>query len=227
VSESSPRRVIGVVGNVRHWGPWNDPQPTMYSSWRQHVWEYPGGRANLHLAKTWMVRTVADPAALASAVKGVVAQVDKDQAVSNLMTMEQLLSGWLVTQRFNLRLYGTFAAMALTLAVLGVYGVMSYFVSQRTREFGIRMALGAGRKDILRLVLRQAILLSLVGIAVGVACSVALTQLIKNQLFGVTPTDPITIVVVSLILALVSLIASYLPARRAAKVNPLVALRYE
>jgi len=231
VSESGPRLVVGIVGNVRHRGPWNDPEPTMYSSWRQHMWEYPGGDANIHLIKDWMVRTAADPTALATPVKAVVAQVDKDQAVFNLMTMEQRLSEWLSSQRFNLRLYGTFGAMALTLAVLGVYGVMSYFVSQRTRDFGIRMALGAGRGDILGLVLRQALYLSLAGVGIGVLSSLGLTRLIQSQLtsqlFGVTTTDPITIVVVSLILALVSLVASYLPARRAAKVNPVVALRYE
>lgn len=227
VSEDTSRRVIGVIGNVRHQGPWNDPQPTMYVSWRQHVWEYPGGRANLHLVKDWMVRTAFHPTILTPAVKAAVAEVDKDQAIFNVMTMEQRLSEWLVGQRFNLRLYGTFAAMALVLAVLGVYGVMSYFVSQRTREFGIRMALGAGRNDIFRLVLRQALYLSLMGVAIGIASSVGLTRLIKNQLFGVTPTDPITTVVVSLVLALVALLASYLPARRAAKVDPLTALRYE
>jgi putative ABC transport system permease protein len=226
-SEPHPRRVIGVVGNVRHLGPRNDPPPAMYVSWRQHLWEYPGGRANLHLVKNWVIRTVSDPTGLVAAAKAAVAEVDKDQAVFNVMTMEQRLSEWLTGQRFNARLYGTFATLALILAVLGIYGVMSYFVSQRTREFGIRMALGADRRDVFKLVIRQAFYLSSIGIAVGIAASLGLTRLIKSQLFGVTPTDPTTAVVVCLILALVALLACYLPARRATKVDPMVALRWE
>ena len=224
-SEPIPRRVIGIVGNVRHLGPQNDPPPAMYVSWRQHVWEYPGGRANLHLVKNWMIRTASNPTSLAASAKAAIAEVDRDQAVFNVMTMEQRLSEWLTWQRFKARLYGTFATLALVLAMLGIYGVMSYFVSQRTREFGIRMALGADRKDVFRLVIRQALYLSSIGIAVGIAASFGLTRLIKSQLFGVTPTDPTTAVVVCLILGLVALLACYLPARRATKVDPMVALR--
>jgi putative ABC transport system permease protein len=226
-SEPSPRRVIGIVGNIRHQGPRNDPPPVMYVSWRQHVWEYPGGQANLHLVKNWMIRTASNPTGLVAAAKAAVAEVDPNQAVFNVMTMEQRLSEWLTSQRFNARLYGTFATLALILALLGIYGVMSYFVSQRTREFGIRMALGADRKDVFRLVIRQAFYLSSIGVAVGVAASFGLTRLIKSQLFGVTPTDPTTAVVVCLILGLVALLACYLPARRATKVDPMVALRCE
>jgi len=226
-SEPSPRRVIGIVGNVRHQGPRRDPPPAMYVSWRQHVWEYPGGGATLHLAKNWMIRTASSPTGLVAAAKAAVAEVDPDQAVFNVMTMEQQLSEWLTGQRFNARLYGTFATLALILSMLGIYGVMSYFVSQRTREFGIRMALGADRKDVFRLVIRQAFYLSSIGIAVGIAASFGLTRLIKSQLFGVTPTDPTTAVVVCLILGLVALLACYFPARRATKVDPMVALRCE
>jgi predicted permease len=226
-TEPSPRRVIGIVGNVRHQGPRNDPPPAMYVSWRQHVWEYPGGGATLHLAKNWMIRTASSPTGLVRAVKAAVAEVDPDQAVFNVMTMEQRLSQWLTGQRFNARLYTTFATLALVLAMLGIYGVMSYFVSQRTREFGIRMALGADRKDVFRLVIRQAFYLSSIGIAVGIAASFGLTRLIKSQLFGVTPTDPATAVVVCVILAFVALLACYIPARRATKVDPMVALRTE
>ena len=219
--------MIGIVGNVRHQGPRNDPPPAMYVSWRQHVWEYPGGDANLHLSKTWMIRTASNPTSLVAAAKAAVAEVDRDQAVYNIMSMEQRLSEWLTGQRFNARLYGTFATLALILAMLGIYGVMSYFVSQRTREFGIRMALGADRKDVFRLVIRQAFYLSSIGVAVGIAASLGLTRLIKSQLFGVTPTDPTTAVVVCLILALVALLACYFPARRATRVDPMVALRCE
>ena len=227
ISEPSPRRVIGIVGNVRHQGPRRDPPPAMYVSWRQHLWEYPGGGATLHLAKNWMIRTASNPTGLAAASKAAVAEVDPNQAVYNVMSMEQQLSEWLTGQRFNARLYATFAALALVLAVLGIYGVMSYFVSQRTREFGIRMALGADRKDVFRLVIRQAFYLSSIGIAVGIAASFGLTRFIKSQLFGVTPTDPTTAVVVCVILSLVALFACYFPARRATKVDPMVALRCE
>jgi len=226
-SEPSPRRVIGIVGNVRHQGPRNDPPPVMYVSWRQHVWEYPGGQANLHLVKNWMIRTASNPTGLAAAAKAAVAEVDRDQAVYNVMSMEQRLSEWLTEQRFNARLYGTFASLALILAILGIYGVMSYVVSQRTREFGIRIALGADRRDVFRLVIRQAFYLSSIGVAVGVAASFGLTRLIKSQLFGVTPTDPTTAVVVCLVLGLVALLACYFPARRATRVDPMVALRCE
>jgi len=226
-SEPSPRRVIGIVGNVRHQGPRRDPPPAMYVSWRQHVWEYPGGGATLHLAKNWLIRTASNPMGLVRAAKAAVAEVDQEQAVFNVMTLEQRLSEWLIGQRFNARLYGTFATLALILAMLGIYGVMSYFVSQRTREFGIRMALGADRKDVFRLVIRQAFYLSSIGIAVGIAASLGLTRLIKGQLFGVTPTDPTTAVAVCLMLALVALLACYLPARRATKIDPMVALRCE
>jgi putative ABC transport system permease protein len=143
------------------------------------------------------------------------------------MTMEDRLSQSVASQRFYMRLYSIFAALAVTLAAVGIFGVMSYSVSQRTHEFGIRMALGADRGDILKLVVRQGLVLVLIGVAIGVVAALGLTRLIASRLYGVTATDPVTFTAVALVLVGVALLASYIPARRATKVDPLVAFRHE
>src|ERR1051325_9868505 len=175
---------------------------------------------------TVMVRTSGDPVALAGAVRERVAALDKDEPVT-LTTMDQIFSDSVGGQRFNMMLLTIFGALALVLAVIGVFGVINYSVAQRTQEIGIRIALGAGRKDIFRLVVGQGMVLALYGVGAGLVGAYALTRLISGLLFSVSPTDPFTFAAVSLLLTGVALLASYIPARRAMKVDPMVALRYE
>jgi putative ABC transport system permease protein len=164
---------------------------------------------------------------LASSLRQVVAQVDKDQAVFDIMPVEQRLSEWLGYQRFYMQLFGIFAALAVFLAVVGIYGVMSYSVARRTHEIGVRVAIGASRGSVLFLVLRQALKLTLAGVAIGIVAAIGLTRLIANRLYGVKAVDPLTFTIVSLVLIGVGLFASYIPARRATRIDPVVALRYE
>jgi putative ABC transport system permease protein len=227
IDEDRPRQIVGVVGDVRQWGPRGDPFPIMYGSYRQHVWEYPGGLYSGHLWKNFVIRTASDPLKLIASVQRIVAQADKNQVVFNFESMEQRLSDVLAPQRFWMRLFGIFAGLAVILAAIGIYGVMSYSVSQRTHEIGIRMALGADRGDVLRLVMKRGLVLALIGVAIGIGGVLALTRLISGFLYGVTATDPVTFAAVALVLIGVALLASYIPARRAIKVDPLVALRYE
>jgi putative ABC transport system permease protein len=174
-----------------------------------------------------VVRTFGDPLAVAAAVRAAVQAVDKDQPVANVQTMEQVLTSTVAEPRFRTMLLGLFAALALCLAASGIYGVMAFTVAQRTREIGIRMALGAGRREVLRLVLGQGMQMTLGGIAAGVIAAFALTRFMQTLLFGVSATDPLTFAVIAGLLAAVALLACWLPAQRATKVDPLVALRSE
>jgi putative ABC transport system permease protein len=152
---------------------------------------------------------------------------DKNIPIANVTTMKDLVSSSITSQRFILLLLASFATLALILAAVGIYGVMSYTVTQRTQEIGIRMALGARMTDVLKLILRNGLMLTLIGVALGVALSFAVTRVMASLLFEVTPTDSITFITVSGVLVVVALVACYLPARRATKVDPMVALRYE
>ena len=175
-----------------------------------------------------VVRSKSDnPVSLASSVREVVKQMDKDQYVATIQPMTNLVADSVARRRFNTMLTGLFAVVALLLAAVGIFGVLSYSVAQRTQEIGLRVALGAQTGDVLRLVLGQGARLILLGLAIGLAASFAITRVLAGMLFGVTPTDPLTFVAVSLLLASVALLACYIPARRATKVDPLVALRYE
>ena len=174
-----------------------------------------------------LVRTSVEPLSLAGAVRNQIAALDKDQAVFNVRTMEEALSRSVAARRFSMILLGVFAMLALVLAAVGIYGVISYSVAQRTREVGIRMALGARTIDVIKLVVRDGLKLVLIGVGVGLAGALALTRLMTTLLFGVTPTDTVTYATVALGLVLVALIACCIPARRATKVDPLVALRFE
>jgi putative ABC transport system permease protein len=210
--------VVGVVGSVKHASLSADARPAMYVSYEQSGW----------LSMTLTVRTAAgDPANLAAAVRREVSAVDKDQPVTKISTMGETFARAVAPQRFNMLLLGIFAAVAMILATVGIYGVISYTVSQRSREMGIRIALGASRRDILKLVVGQAMLMALVGVVVGLAGALALTRLMSGLLYGVSATDPSIFVSISLLLAAVALLASYLPARRAMKVDPIIALHYE
>jgi len=174
-----------------------------------------------------LLRSSSDPLSLAAPVRGEIFTLNKDQSVFNVRTMGQMLSQSVAARRFSMVLLAVFAALALALAGIGIYGVMSYTVALRTREIGIRMALGAHRGDVLKLVAGEGLKLAVIGIATGLAGALALTRLLTTLLFGVAPTDALTYTAVSLTLIFVSLLACYVPARRATKVDPLVALRYE
>ncbi|HLL72613.1 MAG TPA: FtsX-like permease family protein, partial [Pyrinomonadaceae bacterium] len=173
------------------------------------------------------VRTKVDPSALVPTLKARLWEVNRTQPIYAVATGEALISDSLKARRFSLLLLGSFAVLALVLAVVGIYGVMSFATRQRTREIGIRMALGATPRQVIGLVMRQGIRLALVGIALGLATAFALTRVMSSLLFGVSATDPFTYASLSLLLGGVALAACYLPARRATKVDPLIALRYE
>jgi predicted permease len=209
--------IVGVVRHVEHYNLDNkSAQPQFYTSFNQA----PGGRYVL-------VRTAVEPLSLAAAVRAQVAALNKDQAVFNVRTMEQIVGQSVAPRRFSMLLLTVFAVVALGLASLGIYGMMSYAVAQRTREIGVRMALGAQSGNVLRLVIGQGMKLALAGVALGLVASVALTRTIKNLLFGVSATDPLTFAAFALLLAAVALLACWIPARRATKVDPLRALRHE
>jgi len=222
-SEAPWLSVVGVAKDVRQYELNTESKPEMY---------FPYSQANVSGSAAFGMRDLAvrassDPLSLAAAVRNEVWAVDKDQPVSNIRTMEQIMSGSVSRQRFNMLLLGIFAAVALILAAVGIYGVMSYTVAQRTHELGIRMALGAQSGDVLKLVIGQGMKLTLIGIAIGLAAAFALTRLMSSLLYGVSATDPLTFAAISVILTGVALAASFVPARRAIKVDPIVALRYE
>ncbi|MEN3334847.1 MAG: putative transport system permease protein [Blastocatellia bacterium] len=174
-----------------------------------------------------VVRTAGEPLAMTAAIRNVVQSVDKNQPVANIRSMEQILASSAEQSRFRAVLIGIFAVVALILAGVGIYGVMAYLVTQQTHEIGIRMALGAQRKDVLKLILRQGIRLTVVGVIIGLASAFALTRFLSDLLFKVSATDPATFTAVALLLTLVALLACWIPARRATRVDPMVALRYE
>jgi putative ABC transport system permease protein len=228
LADDRPREIVGVVSDTRM-RLQNDPIPIIYIPYQQHLWDYGGtGPFYVHAQKDFVIRTdSADPMDLANAVRRVVADVDSTVAVDNVMAMSQRLSLSAGNERFWLRLLGLFAGLAVFLATVGIYGVIAYAVEQRAHEFSIRTALGAGRGDIIRLVLREGLIVTLVGLAIGVAAAFGLTRLIANQLYGVTPMDPLTIATVALLLTAVAMLACVIPARHAAKADPLAALRVE
>src|SRR5437667_12330095 len=176
---------------------------------------------------TILVRTQADPIALVPALRQAVWSIDANQPIANIRTMEKIVADSIAQPRLSMLLMGSFGALALILAAVGIYGLLSYAVTQRTQELGIRMALGAQLSDVLSLVMKQGMTLAVIGAAIGLVGAFALTRLIRTLLFGVTATDASTFILVSGVLLSVALLACYLPARRATKVDPLVALRYE
>jgi putative ABC transport system permease protein len=176
---------------------------------------------------TFALRTDGDPLAMASSAVAAVHALDPAQPVAEVRTVADIIDESLSRSRLNTVILATFAAVALILAAVGIYGVMAYSVTQRTHEFGIRMALGAGRFEVLRMVLRHGLLVAGAGVAIGLAAAYFLTRVLTTLLFGVTSTDPATFAGVSIVLVAIALAATYVPARRATRVDPMVALRYE
>ena len=217
------RRVVGVVNETKQRSLDESPPATVFVPVDQVAEELRG----ILRQPSFVLRTTRDPLLMSTAVRSEMRQLDPSLPVRNLRSMEQLLSRSIAPQRFNLSLLSLFSGLGLLLAAVGIYGVMAYNVSQRTHEIGLRMALGAQARDVLKLVVKQGMALSMVGVAIGLVASFALTRLMKSLLFGVSATDPVTLGGVALLLAFVALLACYLPARRATKVDPLVALRYE
>jgi putative ABC transport system permease protein len=211
------REIVGVVRDAKHVSLREEPPPYIYLPHRQ--FPRPG--------MTLVVRASNDPKGLIGVVQKETHALDSELPVFEIRTLDQYLASSVAEPKFSAMLIGLFAGLALILSCIGLYGVMSYAVAQRTRELGIRMALGAQRRDVLRLVIRQGIGLTLLGAAIGVAIAVALTRMMKSWLFGVSPTDPLTFAVAALLLTIVALLSCWVPARRAAKVDPITALRFE
>ncbi|MGA9769123.1 MAG: ABC transporter permease [Blastocatellia bacterium] len=222
------REIVGVVGHVKHYGLDPDSDSRVRFQFYVPYTQLPDQfMVLITRSMSMVIKSNTDTKQLASSVRGQIQAVDKDQPIYDVTTMEQIVASATLQQRFAMLMLGVFAAVALVLASVGIYGVMSYSVTERTHEIGIRMALGAQTSDVLRLVAKQGLLLTATGIATGMAASFALTRLMSSLLYSVTATDPVTFVVIPLILAGVALGACFVPARRAAKVDPMVALRYE
>ena len=212
--------VAGVVGDVRQGGLYGEQDLAIYVPYAQE-------RRGFVAPRDLIVRTTGNPASLAGAVREAVWAVDKDQPISNVRTMDHVLAASVSRERFQTLLLALFATLALVLACVGLYGVISYAVVQRTHEIGVRMALGAQAGDVLRLVINQGMLLTLIGLVIGIAGAFAVTRVMTEMLYGVTARDPLTFAGVPIVLGVIALLACYIPARRATKVDPLVALRYE
>jgi putative ABC transport system permease protein len=210
--------VVGIVGDVRGFALDEPPEPTMY---------YPVAQIRTTPSLAIVVRTQNDPASLTTAVRDAIAEIDRAQPIYDMQTLDQLVAKSLGQRRFTLTLMVLFGVIALVLSAIGIYGVMAFAVTQRTQEIGIRMALGAGAKDVLKMVVGSGMFLAAIGVAVGLIGAFALTRLMASLLFGVSPTDLMTFGLVTAGLLMVALLACYIPARRATKVDPLVALRYE
>ncbi|HTS64372.1 MAG TPA: ABC transporter permease [Candidatus Acidoferrales bacterium] len=221
-----PMEIVGIVGHVTHWGLDSDAyarvRSQVYLPWSQVPDQFLKGTA---ASSVFLVRTAAEPLAALPAVRAAVLESGQDQPVYSVRTMDQIVSASIADRRFSMLLLGIFAALALLLAAVGIYGVISYTVAQRTREIGIRIALGAGQTDVLRIVVAQSMLPVVAGLAIGLAASLALTRLMAGMLYGVAAGDPVTLIAVALLLSAVALLATVIPARRAARVAPAIALR--
>jgi ABC-type antimicrobial peptide transport system permease subunit len=224
--EPTPRdvEVVGVVGNVKYFGLDDEPLPTLYAPFYQ----MPESIVSIWSARmSLVVRTASDPMTLSAAVRREVQAVDKNVPVSNIRTMDQFLAASIAPRRFNLLLLTIFAAAALLVTASGIYAVISYSVVHRTNEIGIRMALGAQRSDVLKVVIGQGLKLVVIGVVLGLVGAFASSRIISSLLFGVSSVDPITFAVMPLLLIGVALLACYNPARRATKIDPVIALRSE
>jgi putative ABC transport system permease protein len=216
-SEGFCRTIVGVVGNIRQESLTDEVVAELF---------LPSGQMPMN-GMTLLVRTASDPLASVAAVRSQVLAVDNNQPIYDVRTLAQRVSEATAVTRALTLLFGGFALLALVLGSVGIYGIVAYAVTQRTQEIGIRMALGARRADILQLILKHGVVLVLSGVAIGIAGAFALTRFLASLLFGVTPNDAVTFVIVPVLFFLIAMVASFIPARRATKVNPLIALRYE
>jgi putative ABC transport system permease protein len=220
--------IVGVVGHVKQWGPAGDSASTIQAQFFYPFMQLPEKVMPLAAGGAAVVlRTRGDPTAIMGAVRSAVAQLDPREIIYGVQTMQGVLDGSLAPRRLSMLLLGAFAALALLLSCIGIYGVISHLVGQRTHEIGVRMALGAQPGDVMRLILGQGVRMAFLGVLIGIAAALALTRLMANQLFGVSSHDPLTFAAVGALLTVVALLACYVPARRAVHVDPLVALRYE
>jgi putative ABC transport system permease protein len=229
-----PQQIVGVVDDMRQARLDREPAPQFFVDYRQVLaltqarqMPVPAQERLAFGFLSFVVRTDGDPARLIGTVRSLIGRVDSNVGIDALLPMEQLVASSLTRQRFYAAVMGVFAAIAVLLSAVGIYGVLAYAVEQRTREFGVRTALGARSRDVLALVLRQGLLLTSIGIAIGLAGAIALRRYIEGMLYDVTPLDPLTYVAVVALFAAVTSIASYLPARRATRIDPMTALRYE
>jgi len=225
---SVPMEIVGIVGHVSHWGLDSDAtarvRSELYLPLSQIPEQFMKGMVS---GSVFVIRTATDPLSTLPGVRAAVLESGNDQPVYSVRTLDDIVSASIADRRFSMLLLAIFAGLALLLAAVGIYGVISYTVAQRTREIGIRMALGARQADVLKVVLAQGMFPVVLGLAIGLAASLALTRLMAGMLYGVTAGDPVTFIGVALLLAAVAFIATLVPARRATRVAPLVALHYE
>jgi putative ABC transport system permease protein len=213
----TPAEIIGIVGNVRYDSLIDEAPPAVYFPHPDLAYPF----------MTLVVRTDGDPTAIAPAIQREIRALDPNQPVSDVRTMNQVMSEWVARSRFNTLLLGLFAGLATLLSAVGIFGVLKYSVALRTRELGLRLAVGAQPRQVLLLVLRQGLVLTVAGVVLGLLAAFALTRLLSGLLFGIGAVDVTTFTSISLLLIVVSLLACYLPARRAMRIDPLSALRYE
>ena len=216
--EKFMREIVGVVGNVK---------PSALDAEDDALQLYVPHAQDPSNVMSLVIRTKGEPTTLAAAVRREVLALDRDQPVYDVKTMEDVVAAAVAPRRAPMLLFSVFASVALLLAAVGIYGVISYSVTRRTHEIGIRMALGAQTSDVLKMVVGRGMALTLIGISIGLIAAFALTRVMSSLLYGVSATDPLTFAVVAVLLAAVALVASYIPARRATKIDPMVALRYE
>lgn len=216
------REIVGVVGDVKDLGLDAEPKPESYMPYLQSSLSYLE-----YSSMVLVIRTAADPTSMVPTLRGVIQAVDRDQPIYNVKTMEQYLSESISQQQFNTLLLIIFGVVAIVLATIGIYGLMAYSVAQRTHEIGIRMAMGAQHSDVLKLVVGQGMILGLIGVTIGLVAAFALTRVLSSLLYQVSATDPFTFIGLSLLLVTVAMVASYIPAYRATKIDPIIALRYE
>jgi putative ABC transport system permease protein len=227
VPDERPRQIIGIVGDTRATRLQKEPVPTMYVPHVQQPARWLGPQWNDRAGMFFVLRTSGDPKKLVETAKRAVADVDLSRPATNFRTVEENLSQQTQFLRLYILLLGIFGGIAAILAAIGIYGIMAYSVAERTREIGIRMALGAGSREVLKMVMRHALLMVGIGCVIGLAGSVALTRLVSSGLYGVTATDPATYGAISVLLIIVAVIACLIPTVRAIRVDPTIALRYE